>query len=523
MHGRIYIVLKESLKLIPVVGWGMQLSQFIFLKRNWEKDKPQLAKHLQTLNKPGDPMWLMMFPEGTNLADSTRESSRKWAEKNGINDMQHQLLPRSRGLLFCIQQLRKTVDYVYDCTIAYEGVPRGQYAQDIYTVRASYLGGRPPKSVNMYWRRFAISAIPLNDPKLFDTWLRARWIEKDRLIEYYYRNGQFPADDGVDKGRDGQTRRGCGHIVTEIKAFHWYDFLQVFAPIGVFAMVLYTFYSALPKAFLSLLDRQGLLAKIKAAQNMVMGSSQKLLMDTVKTAAVKKIGTQPTQKLLQNGTITQKKITANVPDNPKTAVSIAQKTAAGKIVSQSTPKSSPSGLASQQVKVTVPTTPKSTLKQAVNPAAAPLIETTKKTRVSAKPTNKSQMNGHVKTAQHKKPPPSVISSTSSKPQPAKVAAKPNAGSTSNGIVTSTSKKPELNKSNVAKPTTTHITPSRPVPTKRVQADSDTASTTETISTNWTTATSSAANKPFKCPHRGCGKVFAVKGNMKRHETEVHKK
>lgn len=123
MHGHIFIILKESLKRIPVIGWGMQFYQFIFLKRNWELDKPRLALHMQKLNKPADPMWLMMFPEGTNLAPSTREASKKWADKNGLHDMRYQLLPRSTGLHFCLQNLRKTVEYVYDCTIAYEGVP----------------------------------------------------------------------------------------------------------------------------------------------------------------------------------------------------------------------------------------------------------------------------------------------------------------------------------------------------------------------------------------------------------------
>lgn len=123
MHGRIYIVLKESLKRIPIIGWGMQFSQFIFLKRHWEQDKPHLAAHLQRFNRTFDPMWLLLFPEGTNLAPCTREASEKWAKKNGIHDMKHQLLPRATGLQFCLQELRKTVDFVYDCTIAYEGVP----------------------------------------------------------------------------------------------------------------------------------------------------------------------------------------------------------------------------------------------------------------------------------------------------------------------------------------------------------------------------------------------------------------
>ena len=126
MHGRVYIILKESLRRIPLIGWGMQLCQFIFLKRNWEKDKAHLSTHLQSLNKPFDPMWLLMFPEGTNLAPSTRQKSREWAAKNGIKDMQHVLIPRSTGLQFCLQEMRKTVSFVYDCTIAYEGVPLSQ-------------------------------------------------------------------------------------------------------------------------------------------------------------------------------------------------------------------------------------------------------------------------------------------------------------------------------------------------------------------------------------------------------------
>jgi len=123
MHGYVYIILKESLKNIPILGWGAQFYNFIFLARNWEKDKPQFKRHLQKLNKPKDPMWLLIFPEGTNLAKSTRESSKRWADKNGLEDMKHQLLPRSTGLRFCLQELKETTQWLYDCTIAYEGVP----------------------------------------------------------------------------------------------------------------------------------------------------------------------------------------------------------------------------------------------------------------------------------------------------------------------------------------------------------------------------------------------------------------
>ena len=328
MHGRIYVVLKESLKRIPVIGWGMQFAQFIFLKRKWEQDKPRMAAHLQKFNHPNDPMWLMMFPEGTNLAESTREASKKWAEKNGINDMRHTLLPRSTGLQFILQELRETVEYVYDCTIAYEGVPRGEFAQDIFTLGASYFGGRPPKSVNMYWRRFRVSSIPLDDPKTFELWLRSRWLEKDKFIEDYLRTGRLPADQGTSKNSKGETIRGAGHIEAEIKPKYWYEFLQVFAPIGLFALVLYMFYGALPTEILNKIksiDQKTVIKQIDAYQKgQIKIPNQKQL----KAAAAKALQAQQNGKgsKLRNAALAHGVVTLNgVPQEDLSVPGIGKK------------------------------------------------------------------------------------------------------------------------------------------------------------------------------------------------------
>ena len=133
MHGHIYIVLKESLKYAPILGQGMMFFGFIFMSRNWTADKPRLEHRLQKLNlrhagpmsgSPGyDPAWLLIYPEGTNLSPNTRKGSVKWAEKQGIPDMKHLLLPRSTGLFFCLQQMKGTTNWVYDCTVGYEGTP----------------------------------------------------------------------------------------------------------------------------------------------------------------------------------------------------------------------------------------------------------------------------------------------------------------------------------------------------------------------------------------------------------------
>jgi 1-acyl-sn-glycerol-3-phosphate acyltransferase len=133
MHGHIYIILKESLKYIPILGPGMMFFSFVFLSRNWAQDKPRFQHRLKKLtnkhkgSEPGsqvlDPMWLLLFPEGTNISKNGRAKSKTWAEKSGQPDLQHCLLPRSTGLLFCLEELGDTIDWVYDCTLAYEGVP----------------------------------------------------------------------------------------------------------------------------------------------------------------------------------------------------------------------------------------------------------------------------------------------------------------------------------------------------------------------------------------------------------------
>lgn len=132
-HGHIFIILKESLKYIPLIGQAMMLFGFIFMSRKWVSDKPRLQHRLQKLNavRSGpsakspeyDPMWLLIFPEGTNLSPRTERISKAYAEKQGIKAFDHVLLPRSTGLFFCLQQLRGTVDWVYDCTVAYDGNP----------------------------------------------------------------------------------------------------------------------------------------------------------------------------------------------------------------------------------------------------------------------------------------------------------------------------------------------------------------------------------------------------------------
>lgn len=95
----------------------------------------------------------------------------------------------------------------------------------------------------MYWRRFAISSIPVRNSAAFALWVKQVWQEKEDLLEYYGQNGRFPSDDGVEidaltqATAEPQLRHGSGFIETEVRIGHWYEVGQIFVVMAALAMV----------------------------------------------------------------------------------------------------------------------------------------------------------------------------------------------------------------------------------------------------------------------------------------------
>lgn len=251
MHGHIYIILKETLKWTPLIGPAMQLYGFIFMARTWASDQSRLRKGVQSLNsrhsgpmagqagsRQLDPMWLLIFPEGTNLSANERRKSQEFCIKSGKTDNRHCLLPRPSGMQLLLQELRDTVPYLYDCTIAYEPIPPGRYGSEIYGLRSVYFQGRPPSSVNMHWRRFKVADIPIDDKASMHEWLDARWREKDDLLDAFQKTGRFPADKSavhIEGGPDDDLK--TAYITTEVRPRATGEFLQMFAPVAAAGVV----------------------------------------------------------------------------------------------------------------------------------------------------------------------------------------------------------------------------------------------------------------------------------------------
>ncbi|KAI0274899.1 acyltransferase-domain-containing protein [Gloeopeniophorella convolvens] len=222
-HRDVFIVLKKSLKWMPIIGWGMQFFNFIFLARSWASDRLYLVKQLAWLGKRAEdrdiPLTFILYPEGTLVSHDTRPISKKYADKLGIPDMTHTLLPRSTGLHYSLRALSPRLPdlQLIDITMAYPGIPPMGYGQSYYTLRSIFFDRVPPPAVHMHVRRFDVAKdvpigdtsrtnphalpsgrgsaleadVPESERDAFDVWLRARWVEKDAFMQRFHDTGSF--------------------------------------------------------------------------------------------------------------------------------------------------------------------------------------------------------------------------------------------------------------------------------------------------------------------------------------------
>lgn len=228
VHRYVYITLKKSLQWVPIVGWGMQFFNFIFLARSWASDRVQLSASLSTLaseaEKQDNPLAFILYPEGTLVSQDTRPISKKFADKMGIADMTHTLLPRSTGLHYSLRSLSPRIPELrlIDVTVVYPGIPPLHYGQDFYTLRSVFFDGLPPPVIHMHLRMFDVARevpigdlsgsnpeaslktgpmvevdIPEEEKRGFDEWLKGLWKEKDDSIGMFYEANSFTRENQV--------------------------------------------------------------------------------------------------------------------------------------------------------------------------------------------------------------------------------------------------------------------------------------------------------------------------------------
>jgi len=187
--GSIKYILKSSLMKLPVFGWSFHIMEFIPVERRWEVDGLIMHQMLSSFKDPRDPLWLALFPEGTDFTEQKCIRSQKYAAENGLPILKNVLLPKTKGLFACLEELKDSLDAVYDITIGYK------HRCPTFFDNAC---GVEPSEVHIHVRRIPVKDIPTSEDKI-GSWLLDTFSLKDKLLSDFYLLGHFPCE-GTESG-----------------------------------------------------------------------------------------------------------------------------------------------------------------------------------------------------------------------------------------------------------------------------------------------------------------------------------
>ncbi|CAN6440508.1 unnamed protein product [Victoria cruziana] len=190
--GSTLAVMKKSSKFLPVLGWSMWFSEYLFLERSWAKDENTLKFGLQRLKDFPRPFWLALFVEGTRFTQAKLVAAQEYAEATGLPVPRNVLIPRTKGFVSAVSTMRAFVPAIYDVTIA---IPKDQPSPTMLGI----LKGKS-SVVHVHIKRHQMQELPPTDDQVAQ-WCRDRFIAKDALLDKHVASGTFGDEQLQDIGR----------------------------------------------------------------------------------------------------------------------------------------------------------------------------------------------------------------------------------------------------------------------------------------------------------------------------------
>uniref|UniRef100_A0A0D3EUS8 1-acylglycerol-3-phosphate O-acyltransferase n=3 Tax=Oryza TaxID=4527 RepID=A0A0D3EUS8_9ORYZ len=216
--GYIKYILKSSLMKLPVFSWAFHIFEFIPVERKWEIDEAIIQNKLSAFKDPRDPLWLAVFPEGTDYTEKKCIKSQEYASEHGLPILKNVLLPKTKGFLCCLQELKSSLDAVYDVTIAYKHrLP--DFLDIIY--------GTDPSEVHIHIRTVKLCDIPTSEDEVTD-WMIERFRQKDQLLSDFFMQGHFP-DEGTEG--DVSTLECLANFIAIVSSTGFFLYLSLFSSV----------------------------------------------------------------------------------------------------------------------------------------------------------------------------------------------------------------------------------------------------------------------------------------------------
>ena len=163
---------KDSLKYVPGIGWGMYFMDCLFIKRNWERDRSSIEKVFHNITTDNVPIWLVLFAEGTRSTPNKISRSQSYAREKNLPVLNQVQIPRTKGFLATMEGLRNHLTAVYDITIHYNPGPPTLF---------EWIQGKACR-YRLKMVRHPINTLP-QEPQALTEWLIQCFVGKERWLE----------------------------------------------------------------------------------------------------------------------------------------------------------------------------------------------------------------------------------------------------------------------------------------------------------------------------------------------------
>ncbi|KAM6568448.1 hypothetical protein CsatB_016433 [Cannabis sativa] len=232
--GSTLAVMKKSSKFLPVIGWSMWFSEYLFLERSWAQDEATLKSGIRRLKDYPLPFWLALFVEGTRFTQAKLLAAQEYAISRGLPVPRNVLIPRTKGFVSAVSHMRSFVPAVYDVTVA---IPKTSPPP---TMLRLFKG--QPSVVHVHIKRHVMKDLPESDEAVAQ-WCKDIFIAKDSLLDKHKAEDTFAGQELQDTGRPKKSlvvvvSWACLLAFGALKFLQWSSFLSSWKGIALSAFLL---------------------------------------------------------------------------------------------------------------------------------------------------------------------------------------------------------------------------------------------------------------------------------------------
>ncbi|CAH1418394.1 unnamed protein product [Lactuca virosa] len=235
--GSTLAVMKKSSKYLPVIGWSMWFSEYLFLERSWAKDETTLKLGLERLKDYPQPFWLALFVEGTRFTQAKLLAAQEYASSLGLPVPRNVLIPRTKGFVTSVSQMRSFVPAIIDMTVALPKDTTPPTMLRLFKGQSSV--------IHVKVKRHSMKDLPESDEAVAQ-WCKDIFVVKDDVLDKHRELNAFPDSELVDIGRPLKSlvvvvSWACLIVFGTFKFLQWSNLLSswkglTFAGVGLAAV-----------------------------------------------------------------------------------------------------------------------------------------------------------------------------------------------------------------------------------------------------------------------------------------------